>query len=228
MDASIDKVIRENEGLVHWFLKSHSERDDYEDLCQIARVGVWKAIKTFDESKGSFSTWACQWMRGEVNRYLSAGKRKKRAFVTVSLDAPIGEDGDDTFSNFLADNREDVEGAVTRKLEQERLLSFVRRPRDRQALQARCEGYTLEETAKLMGNDITRERVRQITLRALNDITMGDRGTQKRYAAMQGRLESVDGLAKPNTKAFYKTKRKPLYHRPRRKCSPSSSQCSST
>lgn len=227
MDKNIDRVIRENERLVYWYLRRYAERPDYEDLCQIARIGLWQAARTYDESKSAFSSWACQWIRGEVNRYLLAGKRKKRDFIAVSLDAPIGAESDDTFSSFLADTREDVEGAVTRKLEQERLLSFVHRPRDRQALQARCEGYTLQETAELMGSNITRERIRQITLRALNEIARGDRGTQRRYATMHGRLESVDGLARPNTKAFYKAKRKPLYHRPRKKCGSPSSQCPS-
>lgn len=51
---------------------STSPSIDFDDLIQEGNLGIMRAIETFDESKGTkFSTYAYQWIRQRIERYLS-------------------------------------------------------------------------------------------------------------------------------------------------------------
>ncbi|MBQ2966779.1 MAG: SigB/SigF/SigG family RNA polymerase sigma factor [Clostridia bacterium] len=64
--------VEQNMGLVYSVVKRFLGRGvEYEDLVQIGAMGLIKAVKNFDESKGfQFSTYAVPMIIGEIKRYL--------------------------------------------------------------------------------------------------------------------------------------------------------------
>jgi RNA polymerase sporulation-specific sigma factor len=67
-----NKLIEQNMGLVHSIAKKFLYSSvDFEDLCQIGSIGLLKAIRNFDISKGvMFSTYAVPVIIGEIRKFL--------------------------------------------------------------------------------------------------------------------------------------------------------------
>ena len=76
--VAMDKAVQENMGLVHMAARRFIGRGtDYDDLAQIASMGLIKAIRHFDTEKGlAFSTYAVPAIVGELKRYFIEGIRK--------------------------------------------------------------------------------------------------------------------------------------------------------
>lgn len=79
-----EKLVTDNYNLIHHvlnkvldlsFLKSQS-LVDYEDLEQWGAIGLVKAAKGYDPSKGQFSTYACTAIRNEVLKELEKPQRE--------------------------------------------------------------------------------------------------------------------------------------------------------
>lgn len=70
--AVLEKIVADNQGLLHATLKRFSYfPDPYEDLLQVANLGLIKAIQRFDRNKGAgFSSYATAIVDGEVRHYL--------------------------------------------------------------------------------------------------------------------------------------------------------------
>jgi RNA polymerase sigma-B factor len=68
----LDELLLRNERLLHFILKRFSPcSEPYEDLFQVARLGMLKAAQKFDPVKGnSFTTYAVAVVDGEVRHYL--------------------------------------------------------------------------------------------------------------------------------------------------------------
>jgi RNA polymerase primary sigma factor len=113
------------------------------------------------------------------------------AHQPVSLDGPIGDEGDDTFQHVLTDaEASNPAHAAEQHLLRERIGEVLRSldPRDREVIELRFglkdgQPRSLEEVAQTFR--ITRERVRQIETRALGKLRQPDRS--KRLAEFAGR-----------------------------------------
>ena len=70
--AVLDDVVRRNQNLLHHILKRFSyARDPYEDLLQVANLGLIKAAQRFDATRGvRFSTYATAIVDGELRHHL--------------------------------------------------------------------------------------------------------------------------------------------------------------
>ncbi|MHB8793617.1 MAG: sigma-70 family RNA polymerase sigma factor [Thermoleophilia bacterium] len=70
--AILEQIVGANQGLLHATLKRFSYfPDPYEDLLQVANLGLIKAIQRFDKSNGaSFSSYAMAIVDGEVRHHL--------------------------------------------------------------------------------------------------------------------------------------------------------------
>lgn len=83
-----------NEKLVHFVMNRKFPglcKDD--DFLQVARIGLWKACRTYRPELNKFSTYACKCIYNEVCyelRRLSAVKYT--AYETISLQDPVYED----------------------------------------------------------------------------------------------------------------------------------------
>jgi RNA polymerase sigma factor (sigma-70 family) len=118
---------------------------------------------------------------------------KVAAQDVASLDKPIGEDGDATMGELVADESaispEDSATAVLSRVEVERALGALSL-REREVLMLRYglvdgEEHTLEDIGEQFG--LTRERIRQIEKKTLTKLRHPSRGFQ-----LHGLLDSVD------------------------------------
>lgn len=71
-DAALETLVTENSGLVRKIVQRFLGRGtDEEDLMQIGMIGMVKAIRSFDLSRGTaFSTYAVPLIVGEIRRHL--------------------------------------------------------------------------------------------------------------------------------------------------------------
>jgi RNA polymerase sigma-B factor len=70
--ATLDTLVRRNQALLHHVLKRFATADEpYEDLLQVANLGLIKAVQRFDPLKGDkFSTYAVPVVEGEIRHHL--------------------------------------------------------------------------------------------------------------------------------------------------------------
>jgi RNA polymerase sigma-B factor len=70
--AVLDEIVRRNQKLLHHILKRFSYASEpYEDLLQVANLGLIKAAQRFDASRGvRFSTYATAIVDGELRHHL--------------------------------------------------------------------------------------------------------------------------------------------------------------
>ncbi|MDD3920872.1 MAG: sigma-70 family RNA polymerase sigma factor [Eubacteriales bacterium] len=90
------EVCEENRGLVYHIAKRYisacrqDRAADIDDLAQAGYIGLIEAVKTFDESKGVFSTWAAMYVQAEMRKTLGLHRHDPRADQgALSLDAPV-------------------------------------------------------------------------------------------------------------------------------------------
>ena len=69
---ALDELVNENTGLVRSVAIRFTGRGvEYEDLCQIGHIGMIRAIRNFDLTRGTaFSTYAVPLIVGEIKRFL--------------------------------------------------------------------------------------------------------------------------------------------------------------
>ena len=70
--AALDEIVRRNQNLLHHILKRFAyAREPYEDLLQVANLGLIKAAQRFDGGRGvRFSTYATAIVDGELRHHL--------------------------------------------------------------------------------------------------------------------------------------------------------------
>lgn len=70
--AVLEEIIERNQGLLHSVLRQFSYfPDPYEDLLQVANMGMIKAVQRYDSAKkASFASYAVAIVDGEVRHYL--------------------------------------------------------------------------------------------------------------------------------------------------------------
>jgi RNA polymerase sigma-B factor len=70
--ATLDEIVRRNQNLLHHILKRFSYASEpYEDLLQVANLGLIKAAQRFDAGRGvKFSTYATAIVDGELRHHL--------------------------------------------------------------------------------------------------------------------------------------------------------------
>ena len=89
-DAATRDLLSENMGLVRAAaLRFRDRGTEYEDLMQIGTIGMLRAIRTFDLSRGlAFSTFAVPLIVGEIRRHLrdDGPLRVSRSYKKLSTD----------------------------------------------------------------------------------------------------------------------------------------------
>jgi len=168
-----------------------------EDLVQAGYMGFLRAAKTFDPAKGSWSTYACQWIRSAIGKLicdhasdvripsnLQHARRKRgermRALI-AHLDAPLRSDGESTLLDLLpAPEAESTD--VEQKEAKARLAPLLRAAslseRERDVLTRRfIRDQTLSTIANHFG--LSRERVRQIEADALDSLQRASRRLER-------------------------------------------------
>ena len=103
--AAEARLMELNQGLVASIAARFRGRGaDYEDLCQLGSIGLLKAIRSFDVTRGfAFSTYAVPLILGEIRRFLrddgavkvSRAIRKTGALLMREREAYIAEHGEE-------------------------------------------------------------------------------------------------------------------------------------
>ncbi|MHB1458220.1 MAG: sigma-70 family RNA polymerase sigma factor [Thermoleophilia bacterium] len=93
----LERIVSSNQGLLHTVMKRFSYfPDPYEDLLQVANLGLIKAVQRYDKSHGaSFSSYATAIVDGEIRHHLRDNvlmrqprwlRKSERRIEEVSLD----------------------------------------------------------------------------------------------------------------------------------------------
>ena len=83
-----------------WAVKDRGDIDK-EDIYQSAMLGIAEALKCYDES-GNWAQWSSFFIRKEIRKTIGI-KNGRIPPTAVSLNAPIGDDGENTLLELLAD-----------------------------------------------------------------------------------------------------------------------------
>lgn len=171
-----------------WWIRQAVVRS-IESTCRTIRVPIYKletinclnqTIRSLGKKEGRDPTrteiaLAMDMSLEEVDDYLRMLREP------VSLDKPIGEDGDAKLGDLIGDSRAEVPGASLVKTAMNKKVRRVLAtldPREEKVLRMRFgidgyEGLSLEKIGKEFG--LTRERIRQIELRALAKLRQNGR-----------------------------------------------------
>lgn len=141
----------------------------------IQKIG--KAQRSLEQELGKEPT------AGEIARFLSVEEKKVEEalgamYNVVSLDTKIGEEGDTTMGDLLADEKAYEPYEEITKLDLQRVIQVALKklpPKEAKVLMLRygigeCEPMTLEDISNLPEFGVSRERVRQIENAAIRKI----------------------------------------------------------
>lgn len=140
----------EHDGLVIYMANQYfplcDAATDFDDLVQAGRIGVMRAMATYEPEKGAFSTWAVFHIRNELRQLLPRMR-------PLSLDAEVGEDGVPLVDLLPAkgegpDKR--MERQAVRETVRERVALLPEEQRKAVTLHD-LEGRSMEETAEACG-----------------------------------------------------------------------------
>lgn len=129
-----------------------------EDYMQVAKLGLWKACLSFDESKGyTFSTYAYTIIRNELFIQRHKILKERNLGEIIPLDAIVGDDlGDTSFHELIEDKSiPDICTLIDSEINTEGFSE-----RQNEILQLRLEGYGLAEIADKIG--VSRQRIYNI------------------------------------------------------------------
>ncbi|TIW23875.1 MAG: sigma-70 family RNA polymerase sigma factor [Mesorhizobium sp.] len=191
---AMKKIIASHLPLVHGMAKKFAKFDlEHDDLVQEGAMGLKCALDRFDPDMGNrFSTFARWWVISHMQTFIlnnycivrgPKGHDAKRRFYRgdrarhASLDMPVGEDGNMAWVDILEGDGPNPEEAAERTIDGERareimalaLAKLSRRSQD--IIRRRVmsdDPVTLEALGEEYG--VSRERIRQIEAKALEDL----------------------------------------------------------
>jgi len=155
------KLAADNYKLISWYLNKHDlyDVDDWEACA----IGLCRAARSYDPSKGRFSTFATRSMWQEVTRRTTgkAWENEKLNRGCASLFQPVMKDvGENDMLLIDAVPNEDPaeEDWIDRRLAREFFSSLT--PKEQDILRRTADGYTQRELAPMYG--VTFQRIEQI------------------------------------------------------------------
>jgi RNA polymerase sigma-B factor len=123
----LDCLLQRNERLIHHVLKRfRTTPEPYEDLFQVARVGLIKAAQRFDPGRGSgFTTYAIAIVEGEVRHHLRDNLLVRQPRWAKNLYARIQQEQQDFYQeNKRSPTMEELAEAVN--VHEEGILEVIR------------------------------------------------------------------------------------------------------
>lgn len=168
-----EKLIKHNLRLVAHLSNKYKGSADSDDLISIGSIGLMKAVKSFDYTKGnSFSTYASRCIENEI---LMMFRAEKKHLQTVSLEDAIGSDKEGNEVNLLdvLASTEDVSLLAEKNMLKQAMQELVEKSLNQREQKIICMrfglcGYfphTQKEVAKKLG--ITRSYISRLEKKAL-------------------------------------------------------------
>lgn len=141
--------------------------EDREEALGVGLLGLWQAARRYDPSRGfTFGTYAGDYIRGAVLHHLTRQRRQQR-LACVSLETPIGSDGESDLADVIADDQAEKPGAAL--LDEAGFDGLLRGLPVKQQAVVRAmyqEERPLSSIAEEMG--VSRQRCGQLHLSALS------------------------------------------------------------
>lgn len=165
---NLDRLLKKRSGKI---VRQKYMTDMEEDCSQVCQMGILTAIRSFDPSRGSFSTHVHNQLRAAVGDLKHKMKPESRNIQTivpvqhVSLFAPIGNDGED-FT--IADTIEDAQSLIDIDTRLELSMVYLQIDRAYSHYLARSEGRhtgRLATPSGLREHRINKLREREIFVR---------------------------------------------------------------
>lgn len=177
----LEELIEENKGFIYKVsMKFFTGRDnavDQDDLLQEGRIGLMIAAEKYNiNGDVPFASYAYYWIYQKMHRFMYPKRNMVNSTLKfVSLNTPIGEDGDMELGDTLGEEQEafcSVEESVYHQQLKEELrvaISDVLNQQQKQVIFMRygfdCNIHTLEQVGEALG--VTKERVRQVEVKSL-------------------------------------------------------------
>lgn len=104
-----EQMFNDNYKLIHTVIQQMglyaTKEADFDDYFQIGAFGLLKAIDTYDESKGAFSTMACKCIKNELGQHFKKRETlsNKANVTSVSYNIPFKGDEEVEVVNLFAD-----------------------------------------------------------------------------------------------------------------------------
>lgn len=173
------KLIERNLRLVAHVVKKYGNAPgvDSEDLISIGTIGLIKAVDSFKgDKKIRLATYAARCIHNEILMHFRAQKHRR---TELSLDEPVGTDGDGnsiSLINILHEEAEDIEDGIVLKNNINKLYACINTclsRRERDVLMLRfgldgCDALAQREIAKKM--HISRSYVSRIEKKAIEKL----------------------------------------------------------
>ena len=163
-DWAFEELLRRYRHVVHGeAMKYGAPGETRDDILQAARVGLWKAAKTYRPDRGSsFRVFAQLTIHAELVTTLIAAKRQKHTHLndSVSLATPITDEPDAPTVADLVPAPDDVPGQVAVREHLRWIVRTVRRCTwmEREALADYLSGTRFVNSDKSMDNALQRVR----------------------------------------------------------------------
>lgn len=151
------KVVEENHNLIYSFL--HKNHLDINEWYGDAAIGCCMGVATFNEGKGSLSTYLFKCMSNQI---INKKRRSKsiNTFLSLDEDLRIGVSLNETLSN-----NEDWESDVDELVDFNKMLNELSENK-KKILLLKLQGYNQTEISKML--KISRQRVSQIIIDVRN------------------------------------------------------------
>ena len=128
------------------YLVNHA--NEYEDIKQVALMGLWKAVLTYNKSN-AFSTYAYAVVHNEINYYL---RKIRKNSNTISLKQEI-KNGI-TFEDMLTNSNNEFE-SIENRLDVERYIQKIKnselRENQKIVFELSLRGYKQDKIARTIG-----------------------------------------------------------------------------
>lgn len=147
--SKVQIKVEEHIGLVGHVLNRYfiSRAADFDDLFQNGCMGLIKAAKTYDEAKGTFSTYAVHCIQNEV-RYALRSARKH--IGVLSLDFERDNEDSTALKDTLQDYSINIEESYIQRVALHDAFGCADEV-TRAVIRMRLDGYTFKEIAQSIG-----------------------------------------------------------------------------
>ena len=168
-----DEMIMENMGLVYMifnkYYKTYAENYK-EEMEQIGRIALYKAIQSYEEGKGAFSTFASNIIKNDMYTFVTQDINKYKGitdgYVSSFEESCGNDDSDRNLENILGCGEDDFDN-----LEYSELYDYIltKDERIRTIIEMVIYGYTYQEIGTELG--ITKQRVGTLIKKLRDDMT---------------------------------------------------------
>lgn len=151
-----------------------------DDLIQEGMIGLWKACKTFNKTRGTmFSTYAVKCIRNEM--YMFLRKERKHIENVTSLDMPIDENKGKTLFIDLLEEPEVVEDWKEHKYVIDLLLYYADVYGGKEIVLLKLKGMKQVDIAKKIGihQVVVSEKMRELCSLVRKELQLKKRRNKK-------------------------------------------------